>query len=119
MIWLVSYLAKQILFGRESFGGPEEIYYGLYIPLFLFHMLCAAVTSGLWGYNLQQAMVFFKVPESGRESRTPSRPARKGAVRAQGRVAVGRAKGSGALQEAAVGKHREDGEFHDGDFERF
>ena len=69
--------------------------------------------------NLQQAMVFFKIPESGRESRTPSRPARKGAVRAQGRVAVGRAKGSAALQEAAVGKHREDGEFHDGDFERF
>jgi len=69
LIWLVSYLAKQILFGRETFGGPEEIYYGLYIPLFIFHMLCAAVTLGLWGFNLHHGIRFLREKASNAQAR--------------------------------------------------
>ena len=51
-IWLVAYVLKQLLFGREHFGGTTEQYWRLYVPLFATHMLLAVTTIGLGGYNL-------------------------------------------------------------------
>jgi len=51
-IWLVAYVLKQSLFGREHFGGTTEQYWRLYVPLFATHMLLAVTTIGLGGYNL-------------------------------------------------------------------
>ena len=45
-IWLVAYVLKQILFGRESFQGPERAYWSIYVPIFVTHMLLAITTSG-------------------------------------------------------------------------
>jgi len=51
-IWLVAYVSKQALFGRERFGGPEADYWRFYVPLFSVHMLMAVTTIGLGAYNL-------------------------------------------------------------------
>jgi putative membrane protein len=51
-IWLVAYVSKQVLFGRERFGGTETEYWRLYVPVFSAHMLLAAATIGLGAYNL-------------------------------------------------------------------
>ncbi|MEO7818554.1 MAG: DUF420 domain-containing protein [Actinomycetota bacterium] len=37
-MWLVAYVLKQALFGRERFGGPDWHYWSLYVPLFSVHM---------------------------------------------------------------------------------
>lgn len=44
-IWLVAYVLKQVLFGRERFGGLDAHYWSLYLPL-------AVTTIRLGGYNL-------------------------------------------------------------------
>lgn len=59
-VWLLGYVAKQIIFGREQFGGPNDIYYQVYLPIFLFHTLCAFVTISLWGYNLFQGVQYLR-----------------------------------------------------------
>jgi uncharacterized membrane protein YozB (DUF420 family) len=51
-IWLVAYVLKRVLFGRESFPGTETQYWSLYVPLFVTHMLLAVATIGLGAYNL-------------------------------------------------------------------
>ena len=51
-IWLVAYVLKQLLFGRESFRGSEAQYWSLYVPVFAAHMLLAVTTIGLGAYNL-------------------------------------------------------------------
>jgi uncharacterized membrane protein YozB (DUF420 family) len=51
-IWLVAYVSKQVLFGRERFGGPTADYWRFYAPLFSVHMLLAVTTIGLGAYNL-------------------------------------------------------------------
>ncbi len=51
-MWLVCYVMKQFLFGRERFGGSEEAYWQVYVPVFSAHMLLAITTIGLGGYNL-------------------------------------------------------------------
>ncbi len=55
-IWLVSYVAKQLLFGRERFGGSAQEYWTLYVPLFSTHMLLAVTTIGLGTYNLYMGL---------------------------------------------------------------
>ncbi len=51
-IWLVAYVLKQVLFGRESFHGTEQQYWSLYVPVFVTHMSFAVVTIALGSYNL-------------------------------------------------------------------
>lgn len=55
-IWLVAYVMKQLLFGRERFGGTETQYWSLYVPVFSTHMLLAVSTIGLGAYNLYQGL---------------------------------------------------------------
>lgn len=51
-IWLVAYVSKQVLFGREHFGGAYLQYHFIYMPVFIVHMLLAVTTIGLGSYNL-------------------------------------------------------------------
>ena len=55
-IWLVAYVLKQALFGRESFKGPEIDYWSLYVPIFVTHMLLAVSTIVLGAYNLYMGL---------------------------------------------------------------
>lgn len=51
-IWLVAYVMKQVVFGREVFGGTEQQYWQYYVPVFSIHMLLAVTTIGIGVYNL-------------------------------------------------------------------
>ena len=51
-IWLVAYVSKQVLFGREEFGGTADQYWILYVPLLTIHVLLALTTIGLGSFNL-------------------------------------------------------------------
>ena len=51
-IWLVAYVSKQVLFGREHFGGTSAQYWQIYMPIFTVHMILAVTTIGLGAYNL-------------------------------------------------------------------
>ena len=55
-IWLIAYVTKQLLFGRERFGGTEVQYWSLYVPVFSAHMLLAVATIGVGAYNLYQGL---------------------------------------------------------------
>lgn len=55
-IWLIAYVLKQLLFGRERFGGTEHQYWTLYTPLFSVHMALAVTTIGLGAYNLYMGL---------------------------------------------------------------
>jgi uncharacterized membrane protein YozB (DUF420 family) len=55
-IWLVAYILKQLLFGRESFRGTETQYWSLYVPVFITHMLLAVTTIALGSYNLYMGL---------------------------------------------------------------
>lgn len=55
-IWLVAYVSKQLLLGRERFGGTEHQYWTLYMPIFTTHMFLAATTIGLGAYNLYMGL---------------------------------------------------------------
>ncbi|TAJ30965.1 MAG: DUF420 domain-containing protein [Nitrospirae bacterium] len=55
-IWLVAYVTKQVLFGRDQFGGTAEQYWRIYVPILLIHTSLAATTIGLGGYNLYQGL---------------------------------------------------------------
>ena len=51
-IWLVAYVTKQVLFGRDHFGGTSEQYWSLYVPLLVVHTGLALATIGLGGTNM-------------------------------------------------------------------
>ncbi len=55
-IWLVAYVTKQLLFGREQYGGTSAEYWRLYVPIFSVHMLLAVTTIGLGAYNLHTGL---------------------------------------------------------------
>lgn len=55
-IWLIAYVLKQVLFGREQFGGTAEQYWTRYLPVFATHMLLAITTIALGGYNLYMGL---------------------------------------------------------------
>jgi putative membrane protein len=58
-IWLVAYVSKQVLFGREHFGGTVTQYRLLYMPVFLTHMFLAVTTIFLGSYNLYTGLTRF------------------------------------------------------------
>ena len=51
-LWLVGYVTKQVLFGRDQFGGTEGQYWQLYVPLLGIHTSLAITTIGLAMVNL-------------------------------------------------------------------
>ncbi len=51
-LWLIGYVAKQALFGREQFGGTTQQYWRWYVPTLALHTILATVTIGLGVYNL-------------------------------------------------------------------
>lgn len=51
-IWLVAYVIKQLIFGRDHFGGSPDEYWRLYVPLLLVHTGLAIATIGLGGTNM-------------------------------------------------------------------
>ena len=51
-IWLIAYVCKQVVFGREVFGGTAQQYWVLYVPLLTIHVLLALTTIGLGSFNL-------------------------------------------------------------------
>lgn len=55
-IWLVAYVLKQVLFGRERFGGPDRHYWSPYAQLFSVHMALEVTTISLGGYNLNSGL---------------------------------------------------------------
>lgn len=55
-LWLVAYVLKQAIFGRERFGGTPEEYWRLYAPLFSLHMVLAVTTIALGSYNLYMGL---------------------------------------------------------------
>jgi uncharacterized membrane protein YozB (DUF420 family) len=55
-IWLVAYVTKQVLFGRESFGGTPEQYWRWYVPLLSTHIALAITTIGLGAHNLHSGL---------------------------------------------------------------
>ena len=60
-IWLVAYVSKQVLFGREEFGGTAEHYWFLYVPLLTIHILLAMTTIGLGSFNLYTGLTRLKM----------------------------------------------------------
>ena len=55
-MWLVTYVLKQILLGRESFRGTSSQYWSWYVPVFSAHMLFAITTIVLGAYNLYMGL---------------------------------------------------------------
>ncbi len=55
-IWLVAYVLKQALLGRETFPGTEDEYWSYYVPVFTTHMTLAVATIGLGAYNLAMGL---------------------------------------------------------------
>ena len=51
-IWLIAYVLKQLLFGRDQFHGGTVAYWTTYVPLFTLHMILACTTIELGSYNL-------------------------------------------------------------------
>ena len=51
-LWLIGYVAKQVLFGREQFGGTIQQYWRWYVPTLALHTILATVTIGMGVYNL-------------------------------------------------------------------
>ncbi len=51
-LWLVGYVTKQVIFGRDEFGGTSEQYWQWYVPLLVVHTTLAVTTIGLGLANL-------------------------------------------------------------------
>ncbi len=51
-LWLVGYVTKQVIFGRDQFGGTSDEYWQLYVPLLVIHTTLAITTIGLGLANL-------------------------------------------------------------------
>lgn len=51
-IWLVAYVTKQFLFGRDHFPGTTAQYWQIYVPVLTIHTSLAFTTIGLGAYNL-------------------------------------------------------------------
>lgn len=51
-LWLIGYVARQVLFGREQFGGTIQQYWRWYVPTLALHTILATVTIGLGVHDL-------------------------------------------------------------------
>ncbi len=55
-LWLVGYVTKQVIFGRDQFGGSIEEYWWYYVPLLIVHTTLAMTTIGLGITNLYSGL---------------------------------------------------------------
>ena len=55
-LWLVCYVSKQLIFGRDQFGGTSKEYWYYYIPILLVHTTFAITTIGLGLSNLYSGL---------------------------------------------------------------
>ena len=55
-IWLVAYVMKQLVFGRDQFQGTTDQYWNIYIPALSLHTVLAVSTIGLGVYNLYMGL---------------------------------------------------------------
>lgn len=60
-LWLLAYVTKQVVFGREHFAGTPAQYWTLYVPVFASHMLSACITLALGAYNLYTGLTKLKM----------------------------------------------------------
>lgn len=51
-LWLLAYVSKQVIFGRDEFGGTVAQYWSMYIPVLMVHTSLAMLTIGLGTTNL-------------------------------------------------------------------
>jgi len=51
-VWLLGYVTKQVMFGRDQFLGTSEEYWQYYIPVLVIHTSLAVTTIGLGIANL-------------------------------------------------------------------
>lgn len=51
-LWLVAYVTKQMLVGRDQFGGPVEQYWSVYISVLIVHTGLAMATIGIGATNM-------------------------------------------------------------------
>jgi len=51
-LWLVAYVTKQWLVGRDRFGGTVEQYWFMYFPILILHTSLAMATIGLGATNM-------------------------------------------------------------------
>ena len=52
VVWLVAYVTKQFLFGRDDFSGTTNQYWTMYVPLLVVHTSLAMMTIGLGATNM-------------------------------------------------------------------
>lgn len=52
VVWLVAYVTKQFLFGRDEFPGTANQYWMMYVPLLVVHTSLAMLTIGLGAANM-------------------------------------------------------------------
>lgn len=55
-IWLVAYVTKQVLLGRDEFGGTSAQYWQWYVPLLIVHTGLAVITIILGVANLYSGL---------------------------------------------------------------
>jgi len=51
-VWLVAYVTKQMVVGRDQFGGTVEQYWSMYFPILILHTSLAMATIGLGATNM-------------------------------------------------------------------
>ena len=59
-LWLMGYVTKQLIFGRDQFGGTPDEYWSLYVPLLGIHTTLAITTIGLGLTNLYTGLSRFR-----------------------------------------------------------
>jgi len=52
VVWLLAYVTKQFLFGRDEFSGTTNQYWTMYVPLLVVHTSLAMMTIGLGATNM-------------------------------------------------------------------
>ncbi len=51
-MWMVAYVIKQLVLGRDEFIGTTFQYWAIYVPILLVHTSLALATIGLGGANM-------------------------------------------------------------------
>lgn len=52
VVWLVAYVTKQFVFGRDEFLGTADQYWTMYVPLLVVPTILAMATVGLGATNM-------------------------------------------------------------------
>jgi len=59
-LWLLGYVTKQVMFGRDQFLGTSEEYWRYYIPVLVLHTSLAISTIGLGVANLYTGLTHLR-----------------------------------------------------------